>query len=470
MLPYEKTYCNPTPLPDYPIGRLCYKDDFERREDFRESADPSVIYDNGVWYLYPSCGMVYWSDDFIHWHHEKMEPYDVGYAPTVVKFRGRYLLCACKSGLYVSDSPLGPFELMGSFKTVDGEEISFGDPMLFADDDGRLYLYSGCGAEIRAAELDGDDPTRLITENMLMFSMDVENHPWERIGDWNEDPNYSWTEGAWMYKRGNTYYLTYSAPATHSASYAMGAYKGKTPFGPWEYMSTSPFLLSPHGLVRGTGHGSLVDGPDGTVWVFYTCLLFYAHAYERRIGYDLITFDENGDIIPRAASENPVWAPGVIKDPTYKTNATDLIPTTQRKFITYASSTAPGRCEIYATDDNPYTWWQPDPVDENPTLTVHVSQFGEMDINAVRVWWRDVGFNIKKGIFPGPIGYKVEAKAGEGEWFCILDKSDNDVDMNIDYTPIPAVKASCVRLIITKKPEGIEPGVINFTAFSKVPY
>ena len=91
MSNYKKTYCNPIALPDYPIGRLCYKDDFERREDFRESADPSVIYDNGVWYLYPSCGMVYWSDDFINWHHERMEPYDVGYAPTVVKYRCRHI-------------------------------------------------------------------------------------------------------------------------------------------------------------------------------------------------------------------------------------------------------------------------------------------------------------------------------------------------------------------------------------------
>ena len=171
MSKYDKTYCNPTPLPDYPIGRLCYKDDFVRREDFRESADPSVIFDNGVWYLYPSCGMVYWSDDFIHWNHEHMEPYDIGYAPTVVKHKGRYLLCAMNSELYVSDSPLGPFKSVGAFKTIGGEDTSFKDPMLFSDDDGRLYMYSGCGGAISVTELDSDNPTQLISENTVELQL-----------------------------------------------------------------------------------------------------------------------------------------------------------------------------------------------------------------------------------------------------------------------------------------------------------
>ena len=465
MLKYEKTYCNPTPLPNYPVGRLCYTDDFDRREDFREAADPSVIFDGGVWYMYSSCGMVYWSEDYIHWNHKRMEPYDIGYAPTVVKHNGRYLLCAVKSGLYTSDSPLGPFEFVGPFKKPSGEEISFGDPMLFSDDDGRLYMYSGCGGDIRGAELDASNPTQLITENMLMFPMDTKNHEWERIGDWNEDPHYSWIEGSWMYKRGGIYYLTYSAPATDVVTYAMGAYKSNSPLGPWEYMKTSPFLLSPSGLVRGTGHGSLVDGPNGTVWVFYTCIHGYAHPYERRIGYDLISFDDDGNIIPRAASENPQWAPGVVEAPTYDSNKTDLIPATQRKFICKASSQAPGRCEIYATDDSPTTWWQPAADDKNPTLEVKLSLFGIQRIAAVRIWWRDVGFNIKDGVFPGPFGFKVEARLGEGDWKCVLDKSDNNVDMNIDYFPIETTEATDVRLVITSKPEGIEPGVVNFTVF-----
>ena len=307
----EKTYCNPTPLPDYPIGRTCFYRDPEIT--FRETADPSVIYEDGKWYLYSSCGMAYWSEDFIHWNHEKLDTYDIGYAPTIVKHKGKFLLTACSAGIYIADNPLGPFTYIDNFRTVDGEEYYCDDPMLFSDDDDRLYLYSGCGGGIKGVELDADKPNQLLHEPKVMFDMDTENHVWERMGDCNQDGSYSWTEGAWMYKRNGIYYLTYSGPGTEWATYAMGAYKGTSPMGPWTYMETSPFLSNRHGLVRGPGHGSIVDGPNGTVWAFYTCTVCYASEFERRIGYDPIWFDENGDIIPTKSSETPQWCPVMLR-------------------------------------------------------------------------------------------------------------------------------------------------------------
>ncbi|MBQ8162908.1 MAG: family 43 glycosylhydrolase [Clostridia bacterium] len=459
---YAKTYCNPTPLPNYPLGRVCVNKTRKYKTDYRETADPSVIYENGIWYLYPSCGMVYWSEDFIHWKHKHMEPYDIGYAPTVVKHNGRFLLTACEAKLYESNSPLGPFECIGAFKTPDGKELYVNDPMLFSDDDGRLYLYSGCGVEIRGAELDPNDPTQLITSNDLMFAMNTKDHEWERLGEWNHDPTYSWTEGAWMYKRNGTYYLTYSAPGTEWCSYAMGAYKSKSPKGPWEYMKTSPFLLTKSGIIRGTGHGSIVDGPNGTAWVFYTCCVCYGGAFERRIGYDPIGFDENGDIIPTSASENPSWAPGVCDKP-YINNSAELVPLTQRMSCE-ATSCAPGRDELYALDDSMITWWQPDINDPSPSLTVSIA--GEpLEISSVRVMWRDVGLDIERGILPGAFGYTVDAKGSDGEWICVLDKSKNDIDMIIDYEMLTPIRATKVRINITKKPIGIEPGLISFTVF-----
>ena len=459
---YANTYCNPTPLPDYPIGRLCYDPKRTRLCDYRETADPSVLYEDGIWYLYPSCGMLYWSEDLIHWHHERMEPYDIGYAPTVVKHKGKYLLTACRSDLYVSDSPKGPFQSIGAFRTIDGELLRVYDPMLFSDDDGRLYLYSGCGAVIKCAELDRDDPTQLITENKEMIRMNTEEHVWERIGDANEDPSYSWTEGAWMYKRAGVYYLTYSAPGTEWSTYAMGAYKGRSPMGPWEYMPTSPFLRKRHGLVRGTGHGCLVDGPNGTVWAFYTCCMCYAHPFERRIGYDPIGFDADGNIIPTTPSEIPQWAPGHLAQP-HLSNDAGLLPLTQRKSCT-ASSHAPGRDALYALDDSLTTWWQPAEDDDAPTLTVTLSQ-KPMEIRSLRLIWRDVGLDLQKGHLPGAFGFTVDAKTADGTWCCVLDKSDNNVDMSIDYLPLLPASATEIRLKITASPAHVTPGLVNFTVF-----
>lgn len=461
----SKTYCNPIPLPYYPLGRNCMIPEKHTRMDYRETADPSVIYEDGKWYLYPSCGMVYWTEDFTVWHHERMEPYDCGYAPTVVKHRGKFYLTACSANVYVSESPLGPFRDIGPLTDAEGRTVRVDDPMLFSDDDGSLYLYCGCGGAIRGAQLDSEDPTRLISPLEVMFSMDTENHVWERMGDWNEDGSYSWIEGAWMYKRNGKYYLTYCGPGTEWITYGMGAYTGDGPLGPWTYMDTSPFMSKRSGLVRGPGHGCIVDGPGGTVWAFYTCVMCYAGEFERRIGFDPIGFDDNGNIIPTGSSEIPQLVPGIMEKP-WEENGAGLVPLTQHK-RSQASSFAPGRDAIYATDDSMLSWWQPDLSDGRPTLTVKLGD-APLCICSARIIWRDVGLDIKKGVLAGPFCYMIEARNGEeGQWVCVLDRSKNTVDLNIDYRALEIMEATEVRLIICSSPEGIEPGVINFTVFGR---
>ena len=87
------TYCNPIPLPDYPRGRMCRPEHDSgsgwlnngRWHDFRETADPSVLYHDNKWFLYPSAGMAWVSEDFTTWKHVKMNLYDIGYAPTIMR-------------------------------------------------------------------------------------------------------------------------------------------------------------------------------------------------------------------------------------------------------------------------------------------------------------------------------------------------------------------------------------------------
>ena len=67
------TWCNPLTLENYPIGFLAPSrrgitpksaPDFSGpARDFREMADPEVLYDNGKWYMFPSVGEVYVSED-----------------------------------------------------------------------------------------------------------------------------------------------------------------------------------------------------------------------------------------------------------------------------------------------------------------------------------------------------------------------------------------------------------------------
>ena len=63
--------------------------------------------------------------------------------------------------------------------------------MLFSDDGGRLYYYRGCTPTdgIYVVELDPDNPTRLLGKPVKLLGFEPERFPWQRTGDWNEDPN-----------------------------------------------------------------------------------------------------------------------------------------------------------------------------------------------------------------------------------------------------------------------------------------
>ncbi len=463
MNKYEKTYINPTPLPDYPIGRFSLDDDF----NWRETADPSVLYEDGKWYLYTSCGMVYYSEDFCTWKHQRMEPYDCGYAPTVVNHKGHYYLCGSLSDLYRSESPLGPFESIGRFTLPDGRELErCYDPMVFSDDDGRLYLYYSTGLpEVLGVELDSEEPTKLLSEPKLLIKYDP-SHIWERGGEDNEDGTICSLEGPWMYKKNGVYYLIYCAPGTEYSTYGMGAYKGSGPLDGFSYMKTSPFTYKKSGVVRGPGHGCVAEGPGGTLWAFYTCTMCYMDPMERRIGFDPVYINDEGDLVCPEVTENPRFAPGVVADPI-KDGDTGLICVTGRRRCT-ATSSAPGRDPIYATDEDLMSWWQPADGDENPSLTVRMAPLGVI-CSAVRLIWRDVGLSVKNGIMPGAFKYKIELRLKEEceEWTTVVDRTDSDEDMLIDYRTFEEFKANEVRITVTGHPENVMSGLVNISVFGR---
>ena len=69
------------------------------KEQFRELADPSVLWFDGKWYLYPSVDMAWVSaDNGGTWQHHPLNVRDIGYAPTVVRHRGRFLLARQRPG------------------------------------------------------------------------------------------------------------------------------------------------------------------------------------------------------------------------------------------------------------------------------------------------------------------------------------------------------------------------------------
>lgn len=459
------TYCNPLSLPDYPLGRAArnavvgepgpsFPWKLGYKEQYRELADPSAIWENGKWYLYPSVDMAWESDDDGGtWQHHPLNIRDVGYAPTVVKHKGRYLLMAGGSPLYASASPLGPYKELGSVGFVAA------DPMLFSDQ-GRLFLYWGCSPRgpIRGVELNADDPTKVVGHPMTLITYQPKLFPWERAGEHNEKSE-GWLEGSWMIKRSGKYYLTYSAAGTENRTYAMGCYIGDSPLGPFKPQKHNPIMRHTEGLITGTGHGCVVAGPGNTLWAFYCVQAGISHAFERRIGMDRAEVNAQGELVVDGPTESPQWLPGVTSQGAHDTRWRPLGTAAH----TAGSSTEGTHTACQAADDELRTYWQPKADDAQPALAQSFKKFAT--IHALRVIWHDVGINTRQGIWPGPFQYRVDAETASGSWQTILDRTSSQEDLLIDYREIQAVSADKVRLTVTGWPRGITPAVCEFTVF-----
>lgn len=481
----KPTYCNPICIEDVPGARaldaILGRHDVRAYNDYRSIADPSVIYHDGKWIMYPSYGFAYVTEDFVYWKKVDigLDINNIRFSPAVVNFRGKWYMSGHSvSGMYVSDSPLGPFKHCGNITDVNGNEVRPLDGCYLADGD-RLYFYwakimrpeNGEDMELVigtvGVECDPDEPWRFITEPVWINKFSPEKE-WERHGEHNQNERIGWIEGQWMIKIDGRYYLLYSGSGTQFATYATGiVYSDEGPLSGFKRQQNhDPLTRKPYGLVRGAGHGSIVEGPDNTYWIFYTCLFGYNYKYERRVCMDVLGIDENGELYCPELSETPQFAPGVKKNPE-KRNGTGLLPLTFMQPAS-ASSNTNGREPIYATDDSVLTWWQPKPEDTDKILTIDLGSEKGYYIEALRIIWRDIGMDTLDGITPGPFKYIAEySEPNSDEWKVFVDASGNDRDLCIDYRQFEGCIARRVRLKIVGSPKGIEPGVTSFTVFGK---
>ena len=465
------TYCNPLPLPHYQRGRLSITEKAKpwgwinpTHQDYREMADPTCIRFENRYYLFPSCGMLWHSDDLVNWTYHPIEPFDCGYAPTVAQINGYLYLTACGGKMYRAKHPFGPWEFLGQVKDENGTPVDWADPMLYQDDDGHVYCYNGLGTEgIYVVRMQSDDLTRYAEPRRHCFRLNPE-HAWERHGEYNQNPYKSYLEGAWMTKHEGRYYLQYSGPGTEFRNYCVACYVSDTPVGPWRCQNRNPILHQRGGLVNGTGHHSVVKGPNGTLWCFYTTLVRIEHMFERRVAMDPVGFDEHGEMFVNGPSETPQFAPGVVANPAAGNDA-GLLPLSVNCMLT-ASSHAPGREPQYANDNNIRTWWQP--ADNAP-----LPQYLELDlfrpwvISAARTLFADRGLDYDQGIVPAPYLYRLEGSLDRKTWFTVCDRSANACEQHMVYDTFAPAKAQFVRLVILGVPPGMTAGVWEFTVFGQ---
>ena len=467
--PKNDIYCNPLPLPDYPQGMLCRHNKYQpdcyigTPADYRELADPEMLYCDGTWYMFPSCHQAYVSTDLAHWDYRPVIiDRELGYAPTIARFRGKFYLTSSTlyrapgAWLYEAPAPLGPYRSLGEVRGPGGSALptEYLDPTLFCDDDEHLYLYWGYGPDgggIYGMELDPAAPARGLMPPRRLLDFDGRNE-FERFGDHHEHGDWGFLEGAAMFKHHGIYYLEYSACGTVFRNYALGICSAPTPLGPFTRQQ-EPLMLTPHGIVCGTGHGGMVRGPEDTVWQFYTTLVRRKGVFERRIGMDRVEFSADGTVRVRATATPQSVSRGDL----------GLVPVSVNKPVT-VSSCRGEHWGNFANDDCTHTWFAPEKSDETPFWEVNLRK--DFDITAVRILWCELNLDFRAGIVPEPVQFKIEFFDAEHRPLPgTVDARNNAADRIVDFRIFQPIRARFARLT-WQRGRKIDIGLTECTIFA----
>ncbi len=179
------------------------------------------------------------------------------------------------------------------------------DAHVFKDDDGKLYItWKAYGLanrpiEILASELSADGLS-LVGEH---FTLTDPAKGWIERGD----------EGQVLMKRNGYYYLFYSVGGCcdNRCSYRVHVARSKSLKGDWEQLEPNP-ILQGGDLWRCSGHGTIVQSPDGRFFYLYHAYHAYDFEFVGRQGLlDELVWDKktgwpyfkNGD---RPSAQAPV--------------------------------------------------------------------------------------------------------------------------------------------------------------------
>ena len=228
-----------------------------------DAADPFVMRFNGKYYLYTTGAeeiRVYESEDLVHWtfkgHCTRNGQGRIAYAPEVFYWRGAFYMITSPSGnghyIMKSDSPLGPFD-----RVTENFGYSI-DGSLFADDNGKLYMYNLPGNKsIGIVEIDENTLTPKGVNKATGVTL---NH---------------WTEGPGMIRRGEWHYLTFTGNHYLSTGYRI-AWASRKGDALGRYTQPKDHTLMINSVFKdpftGLGHSANFYGPDlDSIYTSYHC-------------------------------------------------------------------------------------------------------------------------------------------------------------------------------------------------------
>ncbi len=316
--------------------------------------DPFILpASDGKFYLYGTSGeqgfRAYSSDDLVDWKDEGIVyqgatpeswALDCFWAPEVYERDGKYYLFFSANwkenptdeleifriGVAVADNPTGPFTDMYNRPVFDPGYPVIDANLWFDDENGKVYLYysrccykhpveseiadwaraKGWYDEIEESWIYGvelePDFSGIIGEPVLLLrppvALDDKQAEWESRSVTAHEVNRRWTEGSFMMKEGDTYYMMYSGNFFGGQYYAVGYATADNPLGPFQKAENNPVLQKNTefgGDVTGTGHNMVFTLPNGDKYCVY-------HGRTEKTGADRVVFvdkleiDEHGKL------------------------------------------------------------------------------------------------------------------------------------------------------------------------------
>lgn len=425
----KQTICNPV--------NISYQFQAEMRS--RESADPAIVLYKDEYYLFASHGSGYWvSGDLANWEFievdtQKQPQFNL-YAPAPLVVGDRMYLTHSQGGeILYSDTPRDP----NSWRSI-GRPYHWGDPALFFDDDGSIYLYEGVSPDepLRALRLNPENLAEALEGPVDIFWSDRENRGFERVGDANErNDGDTYLEGAWMNKVGGKYYLTYAVPGTEYAAYCDGCAVSDSPMGPFTACENSPVAYKATGFMRGTGHGCLFFDKNGHPWKIDTVSISVNHMFERRLCLFPAKISADGRLYTNTyRGDYPMLCPHDTADPFTASDAGWHL-LSYAKAAKASSVLSEDHAPANAFDENLRTWWSAATGNAGEWLQVDLGQ--EYAVCAVQVNFADQDITPVHGRGPGfAYRYTLEVSADGEHWFMLIDKRDSCIDLSHDYTQL----------------------------------
>lgn len=199
----------------------------------------------------------------------------------------------------VSDKKEGPFKDALNGKHLAGPNWDYIDPTVFVDDDGQAWLYWG-NPKLYYCPL---------KENMIECASEI------KVSDMSGF-NGKYTEGPWIHKRGNKYYMIYAAGGIpESIDYSWS----DSPTGPWTYKGV--IMPSSEPGAAFTVHSGIVDFKGRSFFFYHNQKNVKGGGYSRSTAIEEFTWNADGTIPTIRATNNGVVKPIKNLDPFVRVEA-----------------------------------------------------------------------------------------------------------------------------------------------------